>query len=173
MVGKGEVDRRIQELKGEYGDFPVQSETYDLTPEQYSRAHDLHTSGVPGTARVWVERDEEVLLVRTEHRPESWGVPGGFIEPKERADRAGEREVHEETGVECSIFDISYIHRATRRHENGEEPPLEEFAVAFIAEYEGGELRRQESEIRDLKWWSEIPKNSYSPVTRIAPNRLG
>jgi len=173
MVTKAEIDRRIQGLQEEYGDFPVQHETYDLAPEQYSRAHSLHTNGVPGTARVWVERDGEVLLVRTEHRPESWGVPGGFIESEERADRTGEREVHEETGVECDIFDISYVHRATRRHENDEELSLEELAVAFIAEYEGGEVQPQESEIREVKWWPSLPENSYSPATRIAPDRLG
>ena len=173
MVTNAEIDRRIRGLQEEYGDFPVHSVTDDLTPEQYRRARDLHDDGVPGTARVWVERDEEVLLARTEHRPESWGVPGGFIEPEERADRAGEREVHEETGVECDIFDISYIHRATRRHEHGEEPRLEEFAVACIAQYERGELQPQECEIRELKWWSDIPENSYSPATRIAPDRLG
>ena len=173
MITTAEIDQRIRRLREVFGDFPVHNESYDLTQEQYNRAHDLHTNGVPGAARVWVERDDEVLLARTEHRPESWGVPGGFIEPEERADQAGEREVREETGVLCDIFDISYIHRATRQHKNDEEPPLEEFAVAFIAEYEGGELQPQEGEIRELKWWSDIPENSYSPATRIAPDRLG
>lgn len=172
MVESAEIDRRIQGLRDKYGEFPVYHETYHLEPEQYARAHNLHTSEIPGASRVWVERNEEVLLVRTEHRPKSWGIPGGLIDPGERADRAGEREVHEETGVECEIFDVAYVHRATRQHESGEGSPLEEFAVAFIATYEGGETRSQESEIRELGWFSAIPENSYPPATRIASNRI-
>lgn len=172
MVDADEIDDRIRRLRRTYGAFPVESETSDLSPEAYERARELHEQGIPGAARVWVERDREVLLVRTAAQPDSWGVPGGLIEPGERADRAGEREVREETGLECDIVDVAYVHRATRRHEFGDRPAFDELAVAFVATDERGAVRPQESEIREAAWWTRLPENSRPPATRLGPDRL-
>jgi 8-oxo-dGTP diphosphatase len=50
-------------------------------------------------------RGEEVLLVRRGRPPRlgDWSVPGGRIEPGERAMDAGLRELREETGIEAEI----------------------------------------------------------------------
>jgi 8-oxo-dGTP diphosphatase len=50
-------------------------------------------------------RDDEVLLIRrgTPPRLGEWSLPGGRIEPSERAMDAALRELREETGVEARI----------------------------------------------------------------------
>ena len=50
-------------------------------------------------------RGEEVLLIRrgTPPRQGEWSLPGGRIEPGERAVDAALRELREETGVEATI----------------------------------------------------------------------
>jgi ADP-ribose pyrophosphatase YjhB (NUDIX family) len=49
------------------------------------------------------EQDDEnrVLLVRRAQPPDAgeWGIPAGFLEHDERADRAAARELREETGL--------------------------------------------------------------------------
>jgi ADP-ribose pyrophosphatase YjhB (NUDIX family) len=172
MTIENNVDARITYLHETYGDFPVESATYDLSSNTYERARELHDHGILGAARVWVERDSETLLVREESRPDSWGVAGGLVEPGERTDRAGEREIHEETNVECTVIDVEYVHRATRRHEHGEREAFEEIAVAFIAEYVDGTSQPQEGEIREVKWWAKLPENVHSPADRIGATRL-
>lgn len=49
--------------------------------------------------RVVVRDDNDVLLVRHTYGSHAWGVPGGRINRKEDPVDAGERELHEETGI--------------------------------------------------------------------------
>ncbi len=53
-------------------------------------------------------RGEEVLLIRrgTPPRLGEWSLPGGRIEPGEKAIDAALRELHEETGVEARIVGL-------------------------------------------------------------------
>jgi 8-oxo-dGTP diphosphatase len=50
-------------------------------------------------------RGDEVLLIRRGRSPRQgeWSLPGGRIEPGERAEEAALRELREETGVEARI----------------------------------------------------------------------
>lgn len=50
-------------------------------------------------------RGDEVLLIRRGRPPKQgeWSLPGGRIEPGERAEDAALRELREETGVEARI----------------------------------------------------------------------
>lgn len=53
-------------------------------------------------------RGDEVLLIRRGRPPRlgEWSLPGGRIEPGERAVDAALRELHEETGVEAEIVGL-------------------------------------------------------------------
>lgn len=53
-------------------------------------------------------RDNEVLLIRrgTPPRLGEWSLPGGRIEPGERAIDAARRELREETGVEAEVLGL-------------------------------------------------------------------
>lgn len=172
MASAGEINARLDYLHDTYGEFSVESQEDPLTSDASKRARELHDRGIPGAARVWVERDDETLLVREESRPDSWGVAGGLIDPDERADQAGVREVREETGIECNVTDVAYVHRAVRLHEAGGREPFEEIAVAFIAKYVRGNPQPEPSEICEVKWWSKLPERTHSPASRIGVNRL-
>lgn len=53
-------------------------------------------------------RDGEVLLIRRGREPRlgEWSLPGGRIEPGERAMDAALRELREETGVEAEVLGL-------------------------------------------------------------------
>jgi ADP-ribose pyrophosphatase YjhB (NUDIX family) len=53
-------------------------------------------------AAVVVERDEKILMVRRAVEPGlgMWSLPGGYVDRGEVVERAAEREVMEETGLE-------------------------------------------------------------------------
>lgn len=146
MADPAEIERRLASLRETYGEFPVESGTYEHPPERFERVLANHERGSPGAARVWVEREGETLLVRTRDRPDAWGVPGGLVEPGEGSDEAGEREIREETGVECEVVDVAYAH---------------------VAEYVGGELTVEGGEILEARWWGKVPENSYPPASRL------
>lgn len=59
-----------------------------------------YLSPIPVVAAI-VERDGEVILVRSHGWPESWyGLVTGFLEPNESPDEAARRELVEELGLE-------------------------------------------------------------------------
>jgi len=65
-------------------------------------------------------RGDAVLLVkRTKPVSGVWSLPGGHIEPGERAREAALREVMEETGVTAEILGLADTHDAIIREKDG------------------------------------------------------
>lgn len=119
-------------------------------------------------------RREEVVIPPGRSRND-YLPPGGVVavvDPDELAERAGEREVREETGIDCGVVDVAYVHRAENRPREGDEPPIEEIAVAPVAEYVGGIPRPQESEIREVQWFERLPVSVHPSTGRIVADRL-
>ena len=52
--------------------------------------------------------------------PGVWSLPGGHIEPGERAMAAALREVKEETGIEAELLGLADVHDVLIRNEGGE-----------------------------------------------------
>ncbi len=81
-------------------------------------------------------RGEEVLLIRRGRPPRQgeWSLPGGRIEPGERAVDAGLRELREETGVEARIVGlldvVDGVFREAGRHY---------VLIDYLAEWAAGE----------------------------------
>lgn len=109
---------------------------------------ELNTEGLVRAAGgvVWRGRDDhlEVLVV---HRPkyDDWSLPKGKVEPGETDEACAIREVHEETGLECSLDEelvgSEYIDRKGRPK-----------AVRYWAmSPTGGELRANE-EVDEARW---------------------
>src|SRR5688572_19592039 len=48
-----------------------------------------------------------------------WSLPGGHIEPGERAMAAAQREVKEETGVEAELLGLADVHDVLIRNDSG------------------------------------------------------
>lgn len=81
-----------------------------------------------------------------------WNLPAGHVDKGESIEEAALREVHEETGYEVELVDKIDIY-----HETIESPVRHAFRAKII----GGELRAQEGEILDAKWFS------YDEITQM------
>ena len=91
-----------------------------------------------------MERDE-VLLARNKFFPENWySTLAGFIEAGETAEEALKREVMEEVNV--SVKNITYF---------GSQPwPFpSQLMLGYFCEYESGEIKIEEAELEDAKWF--------------------
>ncbi len=103
---------------------------------------------------VAIIKDGKILLARHKRFTRFYSVLAGFVEPGETLEECVHREIKEESGID--VKNISYF---------GSQPwPFpDSLMVGFTAEYAGGELKPDETEIEDLQW--------FTPET--LPNRPG
>jgi NAD+ diphosphatase len=95
---------------------------------------------------VLVERGDEVLLARgTNFPPGMYSTLAGFVEPGESLEEAVDREVFEESGI-----------RLTNLRYFGSQPwPFpHSLMIGFTAEYAGGEISIDPTEIADARWFT-------------------
>jgi NAD+ diphosphatase len=95
---------------------------------------------------VLVERGRELLMARSHHFPPGrYSVIAGFVEPGETLEQAVVREVKEE--VDIDIKNIRYF---------GSQPwPFpNSLMVGFLAEYAGGDIRIDDREVEDARWFT-------------------
>lgn len=92
-------------------------------------------------------RGDEVLLIRrgTPPRLGEWSLPGGRIEPGERAVDAALRELREETGVEAEITGLLDVI-------DGLFPPRHFLLVDYAARWLSGEPRAGD-DAADARFW--------------------
>lgn len=92
-----------------------------------------------------VLKGDELLLGRSPHFPPGvYSALAGFLEAGESAEDCLRREIREEAGIE--IENIRWFGSQSW-------PFPHSLMMGFIADYAGGELRRQVEEIEDLRWF--------------------
>ncbi|HEY7036027.1 MAG TPA: NAD(+) diphosphatase [Thermomicrobiales bacterium] len=104
---------------------------------------------------VLVERGDEVLLARGTGFPGGmYSTLAGFVEPGESLEEAVHREIFEEAGI--SLTDLRYF---------GSQPwPFpHSLMIGFTAQYAGGEIVIDPTEIADARWFTvdtlpEVPQ---------------
>jgi NADH pyrophosphatase NudC (nudix superfamily) len=99
-----------------------------------------------------IVKDSQILLARSPHfLPGMYSALAGFVELGESAEAALHREVKEEVSIEIS--NLHYMGSQTW-------PFPDSFMIAFRAEYRGGTLQPDETEIEDANWFSidKLPK---------------
>jgi NAD+ diphosphatase len=105
-------------------------------------------------------RGRELLLARN-HRfpPGRYSVIAGYVEPGESLEECAEREVCEEVGLD--ITNIRYF---------GSQPwPFpHSLMIGFTAEYAGGEVKPEEAELADARWFTTEELPDLPPRTTIA-----
>jgi 8-oxo-dGTP pyrophosphatase MutT (NUDIX family) len=99
----------------------------------------------------------QVLLIRNmamrDPKKSYWGFPKGHIQEGESSQEAAVREVKEETGVEVSVIkkigDSRYVFTLPATGEK-----IFKVVVMFAMNYEAGEVKFQEEELLDAKWFT-------------------
>jgi NAD+ diphosphatase len=103
---------------------------------------------------VLVRRGPDILLARHARGPR-WSALAGFLEAGESLEEAIHREVREEVGLE--VKDLRYFASQSW-------PFPHSLMVAFTAEYAGGELRPDITEIAEARWHAP-----GDPLPELAP----
>ncbi len=120
----------------------------------------MHYPRLSPAAIVLVERRDQILLARSPGFPEGlYSVLAGFVEPGESTEETVVREVREEVGVE--VENVTYF---------GSQPwPFpNSLMIGFTAEWVGGELRIEPTEIDDAGWYTAENLPQLPPKTSIA-----
>ena len=109
-------------------------------------------SGRTATAIITFPPDK-ILLIKRATVPFMgyWALPGGRVDPGETVEQTVVREVKEETG-----FDIAVIRKVGEYHEQGVQGGFEYdyYPACFLVKTVDGELKKQESEIEEIKLFS-------------------
>jgi len=93
-----------------------------------------------------VTREDQILLARAPRFPAGmYSTLAGFVEPGETLEEAVKREVREETNIR--IGNISYV--ASQPW-----PFPHSIMIGFAASYVDGEIKIDENEIEDARWFS-------------------
>ena len=96
---------------------------------------------------VLVRKDKEVLLVHAKKfRTDFYGLVAGFVETGETLEEAVHREVMEETGLH--IKNLKYFASQPWPYPCG-------LMVGFIADYDGGKIHLQRSELSKGSWFDK------------------
>lgn len=95
---------------------------------------------------VLVLHGERLLLARSPHFPPGmFSALAGFVEPGETLEQCAVRETREEVGIE--IANLRYFHSQSWPFPNS-------LMLAFFADYAGGSLRLDPTEIEDAGWFA-------------------
>ena len=115
-------------------------------------------AGRTATAIITVPPDKILLIKRvTVPFKGYWALPGGRVDPGETVEQTIVREVKEETGL-----DVAVVSKIGEYHEQGVQDGVEYnyYPACFLVKTIGGEIKKQESEIEEIKLFSlnEIPE---------------
>lgn len=95
----------------------------------------------------------KILLIKRSTPPfvGYWALPGGRVDPGETVEQTIVREVKEETGL-----DITVVSKIGEYHEQGVQGGFEyDYCPGcFLVKVVGGEIKKQESEIEEIKLFS-------------------
>jgi 8-oxo-dGTP diphosphatase len=103
--------------------------------------------------------DNKILLIKRNTKPfkDYWALPGGRMDPGEKIEQTVVREVKEETGFEVCIVNVvgDYVEKGVK-----DDIEYEYYPTCFEVKLCGGKLRKQDSEIQEIRVFSldALPK---------------
>ncbi|MCW4045972.1 MAG: NUDIX hydrolase [Candidatus Bathyarchaeota archaeon] len=106
--------------------------------------------------------EDKILLIKRSTPPfvGYWALPGGRVDAGETVEQTIVREVKEETGL-----DVAVVKKIGEYHEQGVQGGMEYdyYPACFLVKILGGEIKRQKSEIQDIKLFSlsEVPELAF------------
>lgn len=117
-------------------------------------------------ASVIVEDSEGRILLQKRADTHEWGYAGGSVEIDEKVEEAAKRELFEESGLIAEELYLLGVYSGKEMHNiypNGDE--VSNVDIVYVCRKYSGELKRQESEVEDLKFFSveDMPKEIFKP----------
>ena len=95
----------------------------------------------------------KIFLIKRRNMPFRgyWALPGGRVDSGETVEQTIVREVKEETGL-----DVTVVSKIGEYHEQGVQKGVEYdyYPACFLVNVVGGEIKKQESEIDEIKLFS-------------------
>lgn len=103
-----------------------------------------------------------------------WGYSGGSVEIDEKVEDCAKRELFEEMGLIADELEFFYINSGPETHyiyPNGDE--VSNIEIIYLCRKYHGKLKRQESEMEELRFFSpdEIDLDMISPPIRPVMKR--
>ena len=117
-------------------------------------------------ASVIVEDFEGRILLQKRADTHEWGYAGGSVEIDEKVEDAAKRELFEETGLIAEELHLLGVYSGQEMHNiypNGDE--VSNVDIVYVCRKFSGELKRQESEVEDLRFFSveDMPNEMFKP----------
>lgn len=116
-----------------------------------------HAKHIVSVSALVMNEKDQVLLVRTHWRSDTYEMPGGNVDLGEPLDKAVCREFLEETGITIRPIGITGVYfNATKQV----------LSVVFKAEYVSGEIKIQPEEIKEARYIELNETNIDEYITR-------
>ena len=117
-------------------------------------------------ASVIIYKDGKVLMQQRKDN-KCWGYVGGYVEMGEVVEEAAKREMYEESGLVAQHLELFGVFSGPELHHtypDGNEVHI--IDIVFTCNNFTGNLKPQESEVLDLKWfdYDNIPSNLSRPI---------
>jgi NAD+ diphosphatase len=138
---------------------PTVQHTYDLAKSCIGCGIDFYPRLSPCIITLVTKGDECLLAWHTRSKIEKYSCLAGFIEIGESPEQTLAREVMEEVGVK--VKNIRYI-------ESQPWPFPGQLMLGYIADYDGGEIIIDQTEIRAAQWFRYDQLPIIPPVTTIS-----
>ena len=134
---------------------------------KYLRAFVGHRPVLQVGASIIVEDEDGRVLLQKRRDNHCWGYHGGSVELDEKVEDAAARELYEETGLIADEMHLWRVFSGPDTHyvyPNGDE--VSNVDLVFICRRYHGEIRRQESEVEEIRFFApdEIPENISPPI---------
>jgi NAD+ diphosphatase len=119
-----------------------------------------HFPAIHPCSIILVRRGDEFLLTRKrEWPPGRYSLVAGFLDFGESLEECAAREVLEETGIR--VENVRYVGSQCW-------PFPSQLMAGFIADYAGGEIRVDEVELEDARWFTRATPPLFPPRRSIA-----
>lgn len=118
-----------------------------------ARAYWFFRRPVTHGARIVLENNGQLLLVRHTYQPNYWTFPGGGIKKEENAEDTLRREVKEEIGI--NLDEISYVGEFKNKQDFKDDT-----VAVYISQVSDTSICRDQLEILETRWFpiKEMPK---------------
>ncbi|TGB04012.1 NUDIX domain-containing protein [Halobacillus salinus] len=152
-VRQSDLFQRAQKRKEELCPFAVEKQVdfIEATGDYHFPKH------IVSVAACITNEDGEVLLVKNEHRNDTYEIPGGRMEKGETLEEAVKREVLEETGIEANITGITGVYQNLT---------IGVVCIVFKGEYVSGIPTIQPGETQEVFFEKVTEDNMSTLLTR-------